>query len=399
MKILQVISSFPPAYAYGGPTRSVHQLSSALVDRGHDVTVYTTDAKDAEQRADRDPNPEILEGIEVHRFRNVSNTLSWRNFPLAPGMGIKIEQTMSDFDVVHSHEYRSFHTMFAHWGSKRHNIPHVLQPRGSLPRHSKLHSEGSYSYDGKNKMKSVFDRLVGNDIVKDASRVVASSQIESEQYAHVNVDVDPGLVRHLPNGLSSADFQNLPARGAFRADHDITENEYVVLFLGRLHPQKGGDLLLEAMEDTSSFERGISLVFAGPDEGDLARLERLAEWYDLSDPTYFTGPIYGEAKKAAYVDADVFVLPSHYESFGNVAIEAMACGTPVVATDVCGVAEWVDHEGFQTVAESPTEIAFAVRRSMDSQYSDSDIRTYALQNFTWREVAIRAEEIYDEVRV
>lgn len=397
MNILHVCGSFPPAYAYGGPARSTYELSSALVERGHDVTVYTTDAKDAKQRADRNPNPEVLDGIEVHRFRNISNKLSWKNVPLAPKMGIEIFRDVSEFDVVHSHEFRSAHTVFAHWGSKRHDVPHVLQPRGSLPRHSKLHSGGSYTYAGKNKLKSVFDRVLGNEIVRDASRIVASSHIESDQYNHVNVNVDLDLVCHLPNGISSADFQELPARGTFRADHDIAEDEYVVLFLGRLHPQKGGDLLLEAIGDSGSYEKDVSLVFAGPDEGDLARLERMAERYDLADRTYFPGPLYGEEKKSAYVDADVFVLPSHYESFGNVVIEAMSCGTPVVATDVCGVAGWVNHKGFQTVAQSPTEIAFAVRRSMERQYSNADIRSYALQNFTWREVASRAEEIYDEV--
>lgn len=394
MNILQVISSFPPAYAYGGPARSAYELSSALVERGHNVTVYTTDAKDAENRADRDPNPECLDGIEVHRFRNVSNELSWKNFPLAPRMAIEIHRSFPEFDVIHSHEYRSAHTVFAHWGCERYDVPHVLQPRGSLSRHSELHSE---TYKRKRKIKSVFDRVVGNKIVEGATRVVASSQIESDQYATVDVDVDRNSVRHLPNAVSYSDFQELPARGSFRANHGIAEDDHVVLFLGRLHPQKGGDLLLEAVGNYDSFGRDVNLVFAGPDEGDLARLRSLAEQYDMSDSTYFTGPLYKKEKKAAYVDADVFVLPSHYESFGNVVIEAMACGTPVVATNVCGVANWVDHEGFQSVAKSPTEIASAVHRSIQRQHSNTDIRSYALENFTWEVVATKAEDIYDEV--
>lgn len=387
VKILQVISSFPPAYAYGGPPRSAYNLSAALVNRGHEVTVFTTDAMDAESRVEIDMNPEILDGIEVYRFRNVSNTLSWKNIPWAPRMGSKILVGLDEFDVVHTHEYRSFHTLFAHWGSQLHGVPHVLQPRGSIPRHSK------------SKLKAVFDIVAGTDIVRMANGVLASSRIESNQFSDVVRNLVASKVHHVPNAITEDEYRNLPEVGTFRQQFGIEDEDALVLFLSRLHPRKGGDLLIKAVSNIRSKGRDISLAFVGPDEGDRQRLEQVAQDEIGSGKTFFTGPLYDEEKLAAYVDADVFVLPSRneYESFGNVVIEAMACGTPAVATDVCGVSEWIDHEGCRVVNPTAAALIEGIQALLDTSVPAPSIREYVGQNFTWDRVAEETESVYEEI--
>lgn len=387
MKILQVISSYPPAYDYGGPPRSVYNLSLALKNRGQQVTVFTTDALDAKQRAAKESYPEIDNGIEVHRFRNLSNTLSWKNFPLAPRMAATMSMTMKEYDIVHTHEYRSFHTIFAHVAAKMYNVPHVLQPRGSMPRHAK------------SRLKRVFDTLTGRKIVHGSDRIVASSQVESNQFTDVVPDLDVESICHVPNAVSAGDYEVLPDKGTLRRQLGLGANAEIVLFLSRLHPRKGGDRLIEAINELRKSREEIYLVIAGPDEGDRYRLERLVEYYDMGECTFFTGPLYGEEKKAAYVDADAFVLPSinEYESFGNVVLEAMACGTPAVATNVCGVAEWIEHPGCRTVEPTDHGLKEGISEILNMTLSGPSIQDYVWKNFTWETVADRTESIYSEI--
>ncbi|GAI33437.1 unnamed protein product, partial [marine sediment metagenome] len=85
------------------------------------------------------------------------------------------------------------------------------------------------------------------------------------------------------------------------------------------------------------------LVFVGPDDGYLPALKKLVKELMIEEKVLFTGPLFGKEKLEAYVDADVYVLPSSYEIFGLTVLEACACGTPVVVTEACGLANWVDQ--------------------------------------------------------
>ncbi|KAF5430840.1 Glycosyltransferase Family 4 [Candidatus Methanophagaceae archaeon] len=123
MRILQVISSFPPAYTYGGPVRVAYEVSKELVKRGHEVTVYTTDVYDVHSRFKYDENPVWLDGIEVYHFKNVSNELAHRNLAAAPMMAFALNKSLKNFDVIHLHEYRSFQAILVHHYAKKIRYP------------------------------------------------------------------------------------------------------------------------------------------------------------------------------------------------------------------------------------------------------------------------------------
>jgi glycosyltransferase involved in cell wall biosynthesis len=132
-----------------------------------------------------------------------------------------------------------------------------------------------------------------------------------------------------------------PERGTFRQGLGIDKGAKVILFLGRLSKKKSPEMLLEAFASlaTTSGERVLQLVFAGPDEdGMKTRLTERAAELGVGSQVQFTGAVFGEAKWAAYREADVFVLPSQNENFGNTAAESVAAGTPVVVTEQCGIA-------------------------------------------------------------
>jgi glycosyltransferase involved in cell wall biosynthesis len=117
----------------------------------------------------------------------------------------------------------------------------------------------------------------------------------------------------------------------------------LILFLGRLIPRKGADFLIEALPLLGNCN-AIKLLIAGPEgeTGYLALLKHKARALGVEKQVLFVGPLYDDSKRAALVDANIFALPSRYENFGNSAAEAIACGTPVVVSDRCGIAALVN---------------------------------------------------------
>jgi glycosyltransferase involved in cell wall biosynthesis len=132
-----------------------------------------------------------------------------------------------------------------------------------------------------------------------------------------------------------------PERGKFRTAAEIPDSAKVILYLGRLSKKKSPDILLEAFASLCKPANGDELwiVFAGPDgDGMKAKLQRRADDLGVANRVKILGAVFGKEKWNAFRDADVFVLPSQNENFGNSACEAIAVGTPVIVTDKCGVA-------------------------------------------------------------
>lgn len=349
MKILQVISSFPPAYSYGGPAKMAYDISKYLVKKGHEVTVYTTDVYDSKSKLTYEEDPMIMDGVTVYHFKNISNSLAKNNVPVAPMMASALSKHIKEFDIIHVNEYRTLQAKFVQYYAKKYGVPYILQPRGSIPVTSKCNQ------------KKIFDELFGNDIIKYAAKIIATSKIESNQYRDVFPEFNYNKVVHVPNPIDLEAYSKLHQKGKFKKKFNIDENENVVLFLSRIHERKGADLLIEAFSKLKERLNNVKLVIAGPDEGYLDDLKSIANRLNLEENVIFPGPLYEIDKINAYVDADVFVLPSkdRYESFGNVVLEALACGTPVVVTNVCGVTEWINDLAC-VVEPDPSQIMNAI---------------------------------------
>jgi len=332
MRILQVIPYFIPALGYGGPLTVVYNLSKELVERGHQVVVYTTDTLSARNRIRE--TEETIDGIKVKRFRNLSNFLAYKhNLFLSPGMLFTIKKELPSFDIIHIYEYRTLQNVLVHHYAKDYNIPYVSGADGSLVTGFR-----------KQRLKKTFDRFFGHRIIRDASKLIAITPTEVEQYRELGVE--ESKIVHIPNSIDISEYEPLPEKGAFRKKCGITE-ENIILFLGRIHKIKGLDILVEAVAALIKEGRSIRLVIAGPDYGYLDYLKKLAKKLRIDDRITFTGFIFGEMKLAAYVDADVYVLPSIYETFPITVLEACACATPVIVTDRCQIADLVrDNVGF-----------------------------------------------------
>ncbi|MCM1987582.1 glycosyltransferase [Methanococcoides seepicolus] len=390
MKILQIVLWFPPAYSYGGPVKSVYELSKNLVEKGHDVTVFTTDAFDENSRFRFKENPTYMDGIKVYRFKNISNYLCKKNFAIAPSMALKLDKEIANFDLVHIHDFRSVETIFVHYYAKKYGVPYVLHPRGSAP-----------TTTGKTKFKKLFDFFFSESIFNDASKIIASSKVESDEYYKLFPDLDLEKVVHVPNAMDWNKYQKLPNKGIFKNKYSIKDNQKVVLFLSRLHEIKGTDILIEAFAQLANEFDNLKLVVAGPDEnGNLSKLKSKSKELGLDSDIIFPGPLYGTDKIEAYVDADVFVLPSRYDSFANVVLEACACGTPIIATDKCGVTEWIKDVGY-IVECDVDQIKDAMYKLLKDdklcQKFGDNARNLVYGSFGWDCIIDEIEDTYEDV--
>ena len=325
MKILEVCPKFHHSVA-SGSTNVAYYISEELARRGHSVAVYTSDMKDKYTRMNS--GVQEIDGIRVHRFRSIG-TIATREMKIfvTPAIIQRARNEIRSFDVIHIHDYRGFQGTVIHHFARKYSIPYVLQAHGSLPR-----------IMDKKSLKWLYDLLFGYRLLRDASKVVALSHLEAEQYK--GMGVPEGKIEVIPNGINLSEYSHLPPKGSFKKKFGINDYEKIILYLGRIHRIKGIDILVKAFANVIEKLEDVRLVVVGPDDGYLREIEALTKALKIEDKVLISGPLYGNYKLEAYVDADVYVLPSRYETFPVAVLEAVACGTPVLLTENCGIAEY-----------------------------------------------------------
>jgi glycosyltransferase involved in cell wall biosynthesis len=194
----------------------------------------------------------------------------------------------------------------------------------------------------------------------------------------------------------------LPERGKFRAAHGISADVKLILFLGRLSQKKSPDLLLQAFAMLPAALGGNSqLVFVGPDESGMkARLMQMAEQLGVTSRVRWCGPLFEQDKWAAYRDADVFVLPSQNENFGNTAAEAAAAGTPVIVTEACGIAPLLAGVAGLVVPHDAAAISRAMERMLVEPGLHAQLAggcREAVSRLGWEEPALAMEALYGQL--
>jgi glycosyltransferase involved in cell wall biosynthesis len=388
MKILQVYPYFYPAWSYGGVTRVAYEISKHLVNRGHEVTVYTTDALDNKSRATIQSYPTYIEGIKTYYFRNLSNYLTYKyHLPLPLEMPFRIKKEVKKFNIIHLHGYRHSLNVLMHHYAKKYRIPYVLKAGGSLPRIHSMHGR-----------KRIFDIFFGYRILKDADKIIARNKREVEQYKNMGVNED--RIEVIPAGINTSKYDNLPQKGAFRRKYSIRDEEKVVLYLGRIHRIKGLDLLVRTFAGLLKKFDDVRLAIVGPDDGFMSVLRRYIQNLRVDNKILFTGPLYERDKLEAYVDADAYVLPSRYEIFGITILEAWACSTPVIVTDRCGIADLVKKVGY-VVEYDENQLQDAIFKILSDEELRKRLgaegRKLVREEFNWDRVVGKIERLYETV--
>ena len=393
MRILNVTQTYFPFMEFGGPPVKVRSLSQHLVKLGHKVTVLTADWGIQSQTlpAGIRAEPTALgwrveeSGIEAIylpswvRYR----ALSWN-----PGIASFCRAQLWHFDVTHIFGLYDFLGPATAGACRRRGIPYVVEPIGMfipIVRNFLL--------------KRMYHLALGQSMLRGSRTIIATSPQEVAELASSGQPAENIVVRR--NGVEVPD--SLPVRGTFRAAAGIPTDAKVILYLGRLSEKKSPDLLLQAFALLGSEKSGteLRLVFVGPDDDDMTqRLQRMAGELGVATRVQILGPVFDRDKWSAYRDADVFVLPSQNENFGNTVGEAVAAGTPVVVTDNCGIAPLLADIAGLVVQHDAAAMAQAIARVLCEPGLHERLSVgckRAAAKLDWDQPAKQMENLYEQI--
>jgi len=382
VKLLHVVSSYFPAVRYGGTIVSVHGLCRALVERGHDVHVYTTSVDGPRDSQVAHGEPVLIDGVKVWYFRSSQlRRLYW-----APALKQALAAHVGEFDLVHTHAIFLWPLWAAARAAERAHVPYVVSPRGMLERDL---------IDHKNPLlKGLWIAAIERRNLERASAIHVTSAREAEEAAAFGFNLP--VVREIPNGVTLEDRAGQPVSPVIEA---IVNAEPYALFLGRIDWKKGLDRLLGALSRVPS----MCLVVAGNDEENYrAVLDPIAAGLGVSSRIVFTGSVHGADKAALLSHAGFLVLPSYSENFGNVVIEAMAAGCPVIVSKDVGLADTVLATRAGLVVDGDADTLGA---AMSRLFGDAVLRqemgergrAVAHQRYSWPVVAGQMEDLYSSL--
>ncbi len=308
-KILHVIHS--ANLEGGGPIEGVRQRGKVLEEMGHEITVATLDVTKPKHIG----LPVIPLGEQDGGYGKSQKILDW------------LSSNHDRFDHVIANGIWQFHS-FAVWK--------VLNPIGKpyfvFP-HGMLDPWFKRAYPLKHLKKSVYWRLIESKVLRDAEAVLFTSEEERllARESFRPYKVKERVVRY---GTAAPQGNSTEQAAIFRESFPKLGKAPFLLFLSRIHPKKGCDILLEAFAEVAKSRSNLNLVIAGPDQVGMQKdLQVRAKEIGLSDQVHLTGMLKDDLKWGAYHACEAFILPSHQENFGIVVAEALACSKPVLITN------------------------------------------------------------------
>jgi len=373
----------------GGMNVYIRELSREMGRRAHSMDIFTLRRDDA--------TPEIVElddrtrVVQIDAGTRDAGKLSLRRYLPRFREGVLAFQRREGrtYDLIHSHYWLSASVgqgLKAAW-----NAPHVIMfhTLGEAKNRSHLSErEPGYRIEGE------------RAVARDADHIICASLSEKDTLVNL-YGVSPLRISCIPCGVDTERFRPAGAAG-LRRSLGVEPDEPLVLFVGRIEPLKGIDILLRAV---AQMEGRFRLLVVGGDDKDgerLADLKALAAELGIARRVLFLDAVPHSELPAYYNAADVCVVPSYYESFGLVALEAMACGIPVVASRVGGLRETV-RDG-QTGYLVPWRCPEPFAERLDLLLGNKPLRQSlgrearaAAERFRWAEVAARVEDVYHDL--
>ena len=343
MRVVQVTPRYEPHS--GGVETHVKEISERLVERGHDVIVFTADAERGLNKLG------TRNGVIVRRFTSMPPN---RGFHAAPQIAVAVRR--ADADVIHAHNYHSLPLIFSACG--------VIGRKFVVTPH--YHGESPSSI--RNQLLSLY-RPLGGRALQKADELIAVSDWERSQLCK-----DFGIdARVIPNGIDVERFAD--------AEPEVRERPYL-LSVGRLEEYKGVQHIIGAL----NFLPGYDLVVAGSGPY-RAALERKARVEGVADRVSFTGYVADSRLPGLYAGAAVVVNLSRIEAYGLTVGEALAAGTPVVVRSGTGLNHWTEFDACLAVSDvTPPTLSAAIERVQG--------RTVERTPLGWNEIVLKIESLY-----
>jgi glycosyltransferase involved in cell wall biosynthesis len=324
-----------------------------------------------------------LDGVQVEYFASPF----LRRLSYAPGLARALRRELAAADVVHLHSVFLWPTFAAARAAFAARVPYLISPRGMLVREliAQHHRH----------IKSAWIRLIERRNLEQASAVHVTSTVEADELARFGFALR--RIVTVPNGVDESEAP------AGRPAADITAlagGSPLILFLGRIARVKGLELLLQAFARCAT---GTLAIVGADDEGLAPRLTKLAREFDIAHRLRLVPRMVGGAdRELAFASAQVFVLPSISESFGNSVLEAMRRGVPVVVTRAVGAAEIVRRSGGGIVVDGePAAIGTALERLASdpalARRMGEAARRHVAAHYGWPSVAQQMEAVYESL--
>lgn len=382
MKIAQVTLRYDSP---GGVETTVQQLCQGLRSGGEEVEVFAGDLVDESGWVRRRDFPPTVGGIPVHRFPAVKQPVPGLSLPYLAGLRDALAESRPD--LIHAHSHRYGHVLQATSIARRKNIPLVISTH--------YHPADRREPPLKRRLLRLEDYLFGFASYRRADALVVESELERSL---VRAFAFGGPIHVIPPGI---DLREWEGTNADRIAGLSVPDAYF-LFVGRIAPNKGLPLLLDALARLPPAERS-PLVVVGPDWGERTSLEAQSRRLGIEREVHWLGPIpTGSVYRAIVRRAQSLVLPSEWEAFGLVLLDAMAAHTPIVATAVGAVPEVLEQgrAGRLVPYGDPSALAAALADVREHPGRTRELVGYGaerVRQFDWPVAVERHRTLYREI--
>ncbi|EMA24370.1 glycosyltransferase family 4 protein [Haloarcula argentinensis] len=382
MQILQTPVRFHPYI--GGVESYVHSLAKKHVASGHSVTVVCAKAKTETGKR------EIIDGITVRRLSSIGKIANTNITPALPK--VLLEEARSA-DIIHTHIPTPWSADLSALAGAITDTPVIVTY------HNDIIGDGLADY-----IATAYNRTMLQLTLGIADRIIVTQPDYIEDSSHLKPHTDKVRVVH--NGVDVERFHPVELDTARRERLGFDSDRSNLFFLSVLdghHGYKGLDVLLKSLAQLSESEELVPKLLVGGGGDAHAQYEQQATDLGVDDHVEFLGRVPDEDLVALYSGADLFVLPSKssdQEGFGLVVLEAMACETPVVTTDVVGVSDDIiaNDAGSIVAVDDSGALAEAISGGLtDGSFSAEQARTVCRNNYSWAASASKLEAIYEEV--
>ncbi len=359
----------------GGTAERTFQMSLSLVRAGVECTILSSDIGITAERTQ-----------ELGDVRLITLPCIWKRFFVVKFSWRHLKDLVASVDVIHLMGHWSMLNVLVAHLARQTGTPYVVCPAGELS-----------LFGRSRRIKQLFNFLVGYRTVRGAAGHIAVTPDEIPAYERYGVEAQQVTV--IANGINETDFI---ANGSNQFSQRMgLGRKPFILFMGRLNPIKGPDLLLEAFCLIAHKYSELHLVFAGPDGGLLDSLEKMTLKQGLTDRVHFIGYISGRDKTEAYRAAQFLVIPSRQEAMSIVVLEAGIVGTPVLLTDRCGFDVVAKIGGGEVVSPSGVDLAAGLDRMLKNQAAlksmGASLKSYLRQHYIWEVIVGRLLDLYKQI--
>ena len=377
VRVLHIIPSLSPQD--GGPSAALLVMAQGLVQQGIGVTIATTDPNSTVSKREN--------GIDYIYFHR-----STRFYKISFQLTDWLRKHITDFDVVHIHALFSYSSVVAGFIARSQQIPYIIRPLGVLNQ-----------WGMKNRrriLKRLSLQLIELPILRCATKIHYTSRAEAQEAsrAHPAIGALPSIV--IPLAIDTDAVHQPIGSREFLDKYPEASGKPIVLFLSRVDPKKGIELLLNAFSEVHKKVPDAMLVIAGEGRADYARSLRVkTNDLGISKHVLWTGFLRGSEKEAALAAASVFVLPSFSENFGIAGLEALKAGVPTVLSDQVALSEEVGKADAGVVVPcEAAPLATAILQLLSSRglrdRVSANARRLAKEHFSRTNVARALKDLY-----